>query len=164
MVAPAAKTGLVLRKDATQFVVVEAKIGSRLSVGTTNAKTFNQATRNVACIAHTLAEAERPPQDVSCGFWVFAPEAAIAKGSFAAALKPESLAAGINERVQRYSGTRRAVLDSWYEQWVKPTVVTVELGCWSWEESVRRIEQADSRLGEQIRDFYAKTLQFSCMA
>lgn len=56
------KTGLVLQEGATQFVVIEAKISSGLSAGVANAKTFNQATRNVACIAHTLAQSGCSPR------------------------------------------------------------------------------------------------------
>lgn len=42
---------LSLKDGATQFVVVEAKMFSKLSAGVTNARYFNQAARNVACIA-----------------------------------------------------------------------------------------------------------------
>ena len=106
------KTGLVLRRDATQFVVLEAKIGSRLSSGTTNATTFNQAARNVACIAHALSQADRPPNQMESGFYVLAPERAIAAGSLRATLEPERLLRGIDERIARYGGQRRAELES----------------------------------------------------
>ena len=42
---------LTLRKDAKQLIVTESKMFSKLSSGVTNAKYFNQAARNVACIA-----------------------------------------------------------------------------------------------------------------
>ena len=135
-----------------------------LSLGVANARTFNQATRNVACIAHTLAQAGRSPQEVACGFWIIAPESIIAKGSFAPALDRNNVLLGINERIQRYSGDRRATLEGWFDEWVKPTLANVQLGCWSWEQSVGAIEQANPELGEQIRDFYANTLRFSAAA
>jgi hypothetical protein len=42
---------LHLRDGATQLVVIEATMGSGLSIGTKNARTFDQAARNVACMA-----------------------------------------------------------------------------------------------------------------
>src|SRR3954452_12700286 len=43
-----------LRAGATQFWVIEAKMGSPLSGGVKHAPTFNQAARNVACMLHML--------------------------------------------------------------------------------------------------------------
>ena len=42
---------LTLKEGATQLVVTEAKMFSKLSSGVTNASYFDQAARNVACIA-----------------------------------------------------------------------------------------------------------------
>ena len=46
--------GLSLKPDARQFVVTEAKMFSKLSSGVKNAGYFNQAARNVACIAEVI--------------------------------------------------------------------------------------------------------------
>ena len=48
------KADLSLRHDATQLLVLEAKMFSELSSGVTNAGYFNQAARNVACIAEVF--------------------------------------------------------------------------------------------------------------
>ena len=45
------KGKLFLREDCDFFYVVEAKMSSSLSSGTTNAEEYNQAARNIACIA-----------------------------------------------------------------------------------------------------------------
>ena len=144
---PGTKTGLVLRSDATQFVVLEAKIGSRLSAGTTNATTFNQAARNVACIAYAISQVGRSPEQIQCGFHVVAPGPAIAAGAYQGALQRDSLLAAIDSRIQRYSGERRAQLEQWRHAWVEPTLRGLQIGCWSWEESLQRIEEADAALG-----------------
>jgi len=49
------KAGLRLHAGASQFVVVEAKMFSNLSRGTKNALEYDQAARNVACMANTIA-------------------------------------------------------------------------------------------------------------
>ena len=58
------KAGLTLRHDAEQFVVLEAKLFSPLSAGVRRAATFDQAARNVACIAEVLFRAHRHPAEV----------------------------------------------------------------------------------------------------
>ena len=63
-----------LRPGVQQFIVTEAKLGSTLSRGTTNAPDFDQAARNVACIAHMLAATAVTPMQVQrLGFYVLAP-------------------------------------------------------------------------------------------
>lgn len=67
------KGDLFLRDGATQFTVVEGKMFSRLSKSVTNAPDFDQAARNVACIAETLHRANRAPGSLShVGFFVVA--------------------------------------------------------------------------------------------
>jgi hypothetical protein len=68
------KAGLRLKSDADQFVVIEAKMFSNLSRGTKNAPEYNQAARNVACMAFTIARSEIEVSDLeSVGFFVIAP-------------------------------------------------------------------------------------------
>ena len=55
--------GLIrVRSEATQLVVIEAKLFSRLSPSITNAAAYDQAARTVACIAAVLSSAPRPPR------------------------------------------------------------------------------------------------------
>ena len=56
------KADLELRSEATQFSVIEAKIHSPLSKGTQHAPDFDQAARNVACMAESLRQSHRKPQ------------------------------------------------------------------------------------------------------
>ncbi len=58
----------VIHPNAEQFVVIEAKLGNPLSKGVKNAPNFDQAARNVACIAELLLRAKTPdphPSDES---------------------------------------------------------------------------------------------------
>ena len=59
----------------TEFVVVEAKLGSRLADKTTNAQGFNQAARNMACMALAMHKAKNfLPDDFTAHFFVVIPE------------------------------------------------------------------------------------------
>jgi hypothetical protein len=59
------KADLSLLPDAQHLVVLEAKLFSRLSSGVANAEYFDQAARNVACVAGVLRRAERHPSNLS---------------------------------------------------------------------------------------------------
>ena len=61
-----------LKKKATKFVVIEAKLGSDLSKGTKNAKDFDQAARTVACMAYEMAK--KGNQDVPASYYLLLPE------------------------------------------------------------------------------------------
>lgn len=68
------KTDLRLLEDATQFVVLEAKLIKGLSARTSRVRYFDQAARNVACIAETLRLSNRRPQDMAqLAFFILAP-------------------------------------------------------------------------------------------
>jgi len=68
------KTGrgdLALSTGAKRFVVVEAKMFSKLSSGVTHARYFDQAARTVAGIAEVLNRADRKPDNMArLGFYV----------------------------------------------------------------------------------------------
>lgn len=69
------KADLSLDKNATQFVVTEAKMFSELSAGVTNAPYFNQAARTVACMAEISRIAGIAPKSFdNIAFYVLAPE------------------------------------------------------------------------------------------
>jgi hypothetical protein len=75
---------LHLAADATQFVITEAKLFSALSAGTTRAPEYDQAARNIACLAWTVSKAKRPVDSFrSLAFWVLAPEKQIRADVFA---------------------------------------------------------------------------------
>ncbi len=72
---PGTKAGLALRPNATQFVVTEAKMFSHLSKGTTNTPYYDQAARNVGCIAWAISQSSRSVEDFeSLGFYVLEPQ------------------------------------------------------------------------------------------
>ena len=61
LVHPGERVEATLKAAATQLVIAEAKLGSGLSSGVRNAPGFDQAARNVACMANMLYRVGRKP-------------------------------------------------------------------------------------------------------
>jgi hypothetical protein len=80
---------------------------SGLSRGTTRAPEYDQAARNVACLARALAVNRRPlTSHRSLGFWVLAPEKQISADIFACVCR-ESVEQKIRPRIEQYDMTWR---------------------------------------------------------
>lgn len=152
------KADLALVPNATQFVVLEAKISSPLSSGTSNAPDYDQAARNVACMAEVLHRAERSPWDMDrMGFYVLAPEEQIKSGIFEKQMQRESIREKVEKRVSAYDGEK----DEWFEAWFTPLIGLVDLGVFSWEAIIDQIGKIDSEVFTAIQDFFALCLQFN---
>jgi hypothetical protein len=115
------KAGLTLPKGARQFIVVEAKLLSNLSAGTTNALTYNQAARNIACMAETIRQGHMTVADFeSVGFFVVAPKDQLekkARRNSQAYLSREAITQAIEDRLVSYKNALRydANLMKWNE-------------------------------------------------
>ena len=152
------KGDLVLAEDARQFSVIEGKMFSGLSKGVKNAGFFDQAARNVACIARVLEGAERRPSEVpELSFHVVAPRAQIEKGVFGDLVTKESIRWKVERRVEVYEGEK----DSWFEQWFIPTLDEISLGVISWEEIVAHLAQVLPEDGRRLAAFYERTVHFN---
>jgi len=62
---PGGRGDIELLPGVRQLIVVEAKMASGLSAGTTRVPDFNQATRNVACLAHLVSESRCDPSELT---------------------------------------------------------------------------------------------------
>jgi hypothetical protein len=163
--------GLRLNADATQFVVVEAKMFSNLSAGTKNAKTFNQAARNVACMATAIAESDRRVEDfTSLGFFVLAPTPSLrGRGSnLEASVEPGMIRNAVRQRIGLYERNGRMKeaeeLHEWEMTYFRPLVdrlsATRRLAIFSWDECIEVIADVDSQTGDELRRFYNRCLSF----
>lgn len=153
-----AKADLELIDDVIQFTVVEAKVGSPLSSGTSNAEYFDQAARNVACIAEVLARSEIKATDLSrLDFVVLAPQYSIDKGTFAEEISPDSIKSKVEQRVSEYDGA----LDQWLEQHFLPTLGRIELHSLSWEEAIEWIGENSPEVIDDLKEFYHLCLEFA---
>lgn len=81
-IAPGERGEARLLPQPRQFVVAEAKLGSALSAGTKHAPEYDQAARNVACMAHMLEGVDLTTIE-HLGFYVIAPDHQIRAGSSA---------------------------------------------------------------------------------
>jgi len=152
-----AKGDLLLRADPKHFVVLEAKIFSKLSAGVKNASYFNQAARNVACIAEVLKRAGRPVRDFEAlAFYVLAPSSQIELGLFDEHLTKADLGRVVERRVLEYNGKR----DRWFADWFVPTLDRLDIRAFSWEELVSFLVERDEDAAE-LRTFYERCLDFN---
>jgi len=153
------KGDLSLAEGASRILVTEAKMFSKLSSGVKNASYFNQAARNVACIAEMICRAKIPPNSLEkIGFFVIAPESQINDGAFAEHMAPERIRSIVNRRVSEY---RQPEKNKWFTDWFIPTLENIRVREISWEELVGLINQFDSAFGAQIDAFYRKCLEFN---
>jgi len=147
-----------LRESVTQFVVTEAKMFSGLSAGTKWAKTFDQAARNVACIAEFFHAANRSPDTIeTLGFVVVAPESQINSGVFEDFVTKASILAKVQARVSDYNGEK----DIWMQEWFLPTLNKIDLNVLSWESIICDISTQDTASGEELNVFLQTCLQFN---
>jgi hypothetical protein len=139
-----------------QFVVTEAKLSSTLSAGTKNAPSYDQAARNVACIAFMLGEASVKPESLSrLAFYVLAPQKQIDSGIFGALVSKESIRSKVAARVASY-GERH---QEWFGSVFVPTLERIEVEALSWESVLVPI--ARSPEGSAFQEFYARCLEFN---
>jgi len=152
---PGGRGDIELLPEARQFTVVEAKMASGLAPGTKYAPAFNQAARNVACIAHLLGTTTI--ESISnCGFVVLAPAARIEAGGFRAMDKPE-IAHAVETRAKEFD------LDAvaWCEAVFRPALARCQIHLVSWEAVVGMISSVEPHAGEGLRHFYARCLEFN---
>jgi hypothetical protein len=152
------KAGLGLLPGARQLVVLEAKLGNRLSTGVKNAPYFDQAARSVACVAEVLRRAEHDPAEMDVlGFHVVAPAARIDDGVFAWDASIDAIRRKVARRVEDYAGER----DAWFEGWFLPTLERIDVQCLSWEDVVEVVAFHDPASGQLIDSFYGQCLKFN---
>ena len=106
---------LFVEPTSTHFVVLEAKLGSGLAKGTRNVPWYDQATRNVACMAEALSD----PRCAARPGAVSRPWASTSSrhaSSWRLGVIDEHLREGRDPRESRApSGVRRRDYDRWFE-------------------------------------------------
>lgn len=161
---PGTQTGVRLSEKPNRFEIFEAKMFSKLSPGVTAAKWYDQAVRNVACMAQTLALRNLKPNEYPLSriaFWVLAPQSQISKHRFATELSPGAMRAKIAMRIAQFSGANREALELWNEDFFEPLLQQLEeahaIKCMSWEDLIEGITDSDRKTS--INDFYGRCLE-----
>lgn len=150
---------LTLSNKAKQIVVVEAKMFSKLSPGVTNASYYDQAARNIACIAEVIRRARIKIGEIdNVGFFVLAPKTRIEEGVFSKQMDVDSIRSIVERRVSEYEDSDK---ESWYADWFIPVVENMKIREISWEEVIEIISNNDVNTGDRLQKFYGKCLDFN---
>jgi hypothetical protein len=149
---------LALEPNAQQLIVTEAKMFSPLSKGTTRAPTYNQAARNIACMAELIRRANRDPSQMSSlAFFVLAPAQQLNTRVFADCMEKASIEQVVRERVRNFDPTNLY----WFERWFLPTLGAMHVCCLPWEGVIAFIKSADGSFGSSLEVFYERCLEFN---
>lgn len=116
-------SGIVIAPTATQFVVIEAKLGAPFSRGIKHYRRYSQVTRTVGCIAEELAFASREtgqliePAQFTDGFafYVLAPDGQ--RAELEPFLAIEQIVDEMKQRSTKYSRYKQP--DAWRERWFR---------------------------------------------
>ena len=157
-IGSAAKADARLLPKPEQLVVTEAKIHSPLSGGTRNAPTYDQAARNVACIAELLSRVSRRPNELrTLAFYVVAPQQHINEGAISAKLQKPSIEKAVRLRAQAFSPE----LDPWFDEWFLPALESMTIMPLSWEQLILDIKSQDAATAQELGTFYEKCLKYN---
>jgi hypothetical protein len=152
------KTDLELTPEATHFAILEAKLYSGLSKGVKNVKYYDQAARNVACMAEILSRADCKSNAFSkLGFYVLAPKDQIKSRTFTSHLDKQSIKDKVNRRISSYDGER----DDWFKDWFTPTLEVIDIESISWETILERLSKDGSKIGDSLKEYYSQCLTFN---
>ena len=152
-VSTASQWGVELKKDAKHFVVVEAKLGSKLSKGVKNSEEFNQAARNVACMMLAL---HKSPGEIAenqpAYFYVIMPECD-EKGISAAIEKLKDVFRKVREENNDKHKLRVKISDKKRDGLLKAIKVAVL----KWEDIFAQLKKTDAKT-KKLWEFYKKSL------
>lgn len=158
------KTALSLLPGATALKFLEAKMFSRLSSGITHARYYNQAARNIACIAEILHLAEVHKTQTSINtlaFYLIAPESQIERGFFSKDLSKENIRINVERRVNDHDSEHKTDKKEWFQNWFEPTLEKVDIQSISWENILAYVRNIDPDTGNDLGKFYDKCLQYN---
>ncbi|HMA59685.1 MAG TPA: hypothetical protein VKN64_05265 [Halanaerobiales bacterium] len=138
-------------------------MNSQLSKGVTNASYFDQASRNVACIAEVLNKSNIDIDQIdSLGFYVIAPEEKLnEKTNLTKYTDEDNVDNKVKRRVNEYEGESGKRKGEWYNKWFLPTKNKAKIECLSWEEVIRFIKKNDKNYGKDLNVFYKKCLKYN---
>lgn len=157
---PGGRGDIELAPDAKQLSVFEAKMGSPLSSGTSNAPAFNQAARNLACIAHLLAMEQRSRPLERLSFTVVAPQQRIDEGAFDAHLDTGAVLECVRARTQMFDGA----YDTWFRDHFHPFLETCTVNAVSYEATISAIAVVDPATGADLAEFLGLCLEHNPMS
>lgn len=165
------RVGLTLQKNSRQFLVVEAKMMSNLSPSVTNAQGYDQAARNVACMAEAIAASKVESISIEdIGFYVVAPALEVRSGgtNLETCMNPESIRMKVKQRIQAYETLDReeaSELRGWESAVFAPLLRRLEetnkLRVVSWEQCIEAIGDNHAPTADELRVYYRRCLDLA---
>lgn len=147
-----------LLNKTRQFIVIEAKLRSKLSAGITNVPGYDQAARTVACMAYLIGRSHIEVSQIdSLAFYVIAPKQKIEMGVFDNLVTKESIRNKVKIRVEAYEGRH----DEWFHNTFLPVLNRIKLEIISWEKIIQDLPQNSETMS--IQEFYQKCLNFNSL-
>ena len=147
-----------LKPEANRFVVIEAKMFSKLSSGTRNAGYYNQAARSVACMAEVIRRANISLAEMqTLGFYVVAPEARIIKGVFNHYMNKCHMKETVKRRVDDYDENR----SDWFNNSFLPVLANIDVRCIGWEELVEFMKYEEPDISSSLTEFYSNCIKYN---
>ena len=123
-----------------------------------DASFYNQAARNVACMAEVIRLANlRPEQIGTLGFYVVAPVSQIEDGVFSPYMTRDHIKGTVKRRVDGYEGKK----DAWYHSSFLPTLDRIDIDTIAWKDIVSEISRIDVEFGSPLAEFYKNCLSFN---
>lgn len=159
------KADLELTNSASQFVVIEAKMNSKLSKNTSNVSGYDQAARTVACMAETIQRNKKVSlKDIkSLAYIVLAPAGKFEEdpndrgnSDFWTLVNRESIKKKVKSRVEIYKGY--GDYENWYYQCFEPTLEKTTLEVMSWETVIENLSGGPK---DEVERFYKRCLTFN---
>jgi hypothetical protein len=157
---PGGRGDIELLRGARQLSVVEAKMGSLLSSGTANADFYNQAARNVACIAHMVAVSGTANTLEELSFTVIAPKRRVVERAFEVHLSAKSLHDTVRARTEMFGGAH----DEWFRSSFTELLPRIRVTALSWEHAIEKIAAVDPAAGNEFDAFLALCLKHNPMS
>lgn len=149
-VCPGKSSEIKPKLNATQLVVVEAKLGSGLSPGTTNAPDYDQAARNACCLVHIASEAGITPGRLAkLAFYVVAPKSQVDNRKFESLVTKPSIQKKVRKRALNYKKE-----EGWYKKEFSPFLKVMCVKLITWEDILSDMESFAA--GTEYRAFYDK--------
>ncbi|MBO6793536.1 MAG: hypothetical protein JJ895_06480 [Balneolaceae bacterium] len=142
---------IIVNDDAKLFGIIEAKMGSPLSKGTTNAPNYNQASRNIACIAYNTRDT-----NINSFFGVVAPLSTLDKHEVAEKLKSSFYARQIEDRYDMYE-EENAIWESKGEVYWR--VLAMQTFMISYEEWIEAFDGKECH--NELNEFYSQCLKWN---
>lgn len=151
------KRGVKLAHDSKDcgVIVIEAKIGSKLARKTTHHSGYNQAARNIACLAQLIMD-ESDSYKTKCAFIVLGPREK-AK-SWEGKVPNQDLLDGADEIIQKTHCEKPTQYDKNDQNKVLETAGLIVKRVISWEEIIESMQKADTTGAcETLKWFYEET-------